>query len=87
MENMTIEEIAEYLEDNNYPMNDINNVSTNTCTIYTGKKGGYLLQASIIQMVRKELAFLNTTNEPITKEYLDIVIKAKKSYPSQKGLL
>ena len=84
---MTTQEIADYLEEKGYPMNSINNVSSDKCVIYTGLKGGYLFQALLIQMVHNELGFLNPDNEPITKEYLNIVINAKKAYPSRKGLL
>ena len=70
---MTTEEIADYLEVNEYPMNSVNDFSTSTTTLYTGFKGGYLYNAYFIQAMYK-----NLLNQEVTKELLDKLIKERK---------
>lgn len=65
---MTIQEIADYLEENKYPMNNVTNLSTENTVLFTGLKGGYLFHACII----------NYAFEEVNKELLDSIIKSRK---------
>ena len=75
MENkeLTIQEIANYLEDNNYPMNDINDLSTDTMVLLTGLKGGYLFKAHLLSYTHYQFH-----EKDITKEDLDSYILAAR---------
>jgi hypothetical protein len=71
---MTPEEIADYLEVNEYPMNSVNDFSTSTMTLITSIKGGYLYNAVFLEIVHKEL-----WGTEITKKDLDKAIAFRKS--------
>ena len=68
---MTTQEIADYLEKQGYPMNTINDLSSNGYTLVTGIKGGYLFHAAILAHLYSE--------EEITPELLDRLITQRKN--------
>lgn len=70
---MTIQEIADYLEENNYPVNQVMQLPTDRGIIYTGRKGVYLFEATFIETYCKKLY-----GREVTKEDLDDAIIFRK---------
>lgn len=70
---MATEEIADYLEENNYPVNPTMQLPTDRGILYTGIKGVYLFEATFIETYCKKLY-----GREVTKEDLDDAIIFRK---------